>query len=101
MYIALGNYIYFTRENARDKVADMYDNMGDMAERERDRPGYTEKRRIKAYILGVKLREYKMKDEYRRLEDAFQKAGSSMLSDTKVRNIFHKIKLNESLPWEV
>lgn len=38
MYIALGNYIYFTRENARDKVADMYDNMGDMAERERARP---------------------------------------------------------------
>lgn len=38
MYIALGNYIYFTQENARDKVADMYDNMGDMAAREKEKP---------------------------------------------------------------
>ncbi len=100
MYIALGNYIYFTRDNARDKVADMYDNMGDMAAREQERPWYTQKRRIKAYILGVKLREYKMKDEYKRLEEAFHHAGSSMLSDDEVEKMFRDIRRGVPLPWE-
>ena len=57
-YISLGNYLYFHPEDARRKLQDMLDNMSDMQRMETIKPGYIEKRRIKAYILGVKLKNF-------------------------------------------
>ncbi len=55
-YISLGNYLYYRKKDAERKLRDMLDNMQRMSEMENMKPGYIEKRRIKAYILGVKLR---------------------------------------------
>jgi len=71
-FISLGNYLYFCPEDARRKLQDMLDNMSDMQRMETIKPGYIEKRRIKAYILGVKLRNFGMFEDYARLEYAFQ-----------------------------
>ncbi len=37
-YIALGNYIYFTRNDAERKLQDMLDNMSDMSAMEKIKP---------------------------------------------------------------
>lgn len=71
-YISLGNYLYFHPKDCRRKLQDMIDNMADMENMEVIKPGYIEKRRIKAYILGVKLRNFNMMDEYTQLDNAFQ-----------------------------
>ena len=55
-YISLGNYLYYRKKDAERKLRDMLDNMRRMSEMEKMKPGYIEKRRIKAYILGVKLK---------------------------------------------
>lgn len=42
----------------RRKVQDMLNNMSDMEQMEKIKPGYTETRRIKSYILWVKLKAF-------------------------------------------
>lgn len=71
-YISLGNYLYFQPKDARRKLQDMLHNMSDMKTMEIIKPGYIEKRRIKAYILGVKLKNFGMSEEYADLQAAFQ-----------------------------
>ncbi|MBP9779433.1 hypothetical protein KBD33_02280 [Candidatus Gracilibacteria bacterium] len=94
-YIALGNYLYFTKDNARWKLQDMLDNMSDMEKMEKREPGYIEKRRIKAYILGVKFKNFgNMEDEYAELENAFQKKGYTMLQDYEVLSQFRDPELH-------
>lgn len=41
-----------------------------------------------------------MKDEYKRLEEAFHRADSSMLSDDEVESMFRDIRRGAPLPWE-
>ena len=62
----------------------MIDNMADMENMEVIKPGYIEKRRIKAYILGVKLRNFNMMNEYNQLDNAFQNTWHAMYSDDEV-----------------
>lgn len=83
-YISLGNYLYFQPKDARRKLQDMLHNMSDMHAMEIKKPGYIEKRRIKAYILGVKLRNFEMTDDYEQLEYAFQWTGHRMYTDEEV-----------------
>ncbi len=83
-YIGLGNYLYFTNENAHDKLQDMIENVSDLEEMEKQKPWYTQKRRVKAYILWVKFKNYGMVSEYDELEQALQSKGTSMLTDTEV-----------------
>lgn len=83
-YVSLWNYLYFTSEDAKRKLQDMLNNMSDMAEMEKKKPGYIERRRIKAYILGVKLRNFGLKDEYAELQGAFQCAWYNMYDDAEV-----------------
>jgi hypothetical protein len=64
----------------------MLDNMRDMEEMELRKPGYKEERRIKAYILGVKLQYYGMQAEYIELQNAFHEAVTRMLTDADVIN---------------
>ncbi|NRH20952.1 hypothetical protein HOO68_02830 [Candidatus Gracilibacteria bacterium] len=87
-YISLGNYLYFRPNDARRKLQDMLDNMSDMKSMESIKPGYIERRRIKAYILGVKLKNFGMLSEYTQLEYAFQGTGYRMYTDDEVS---HKI----------
>lgn len=83
-YIALGNYLYFTKDDARRKLQDMLDNMSDMEAMEKIKPGYTEKRRVKAYILWVKLKNFGMTEEYAELLQAFENAWKAMYTDVEV-----------------
>jgi hypothetical protein len=71
-YVSLGNYLYFQPKDARRKLQDMLHNMSDMSAMEITKPGYIEKRRIKAYILGVKLKNFGMFEEYADLQAAFR-----------------------------
>ncbi len=73
-FLWLGNYCYFRPKDAKRKLQDMLHNMRDMDEMEKKKPGYIETRRIKAYILGVKLKTFGMHSEFAELEKAFQKA---------------------------
>jgi hypothetical protein len=93
-YMALGNYLYFTKDDARRKLQDMLDNISDMEEMEKRKPGYTEKRRVKAYILWVKLKNFGMMREYAELENAFQEKGSSMLKDFEVLSKYRDPELH-------
>lgn len=83
-YISLGNYLHFTKDDAKRKLQDMLNNMSDMEDMEKKKPWYIERRRIKAYILWVKLRNFWLKDEYSRLQWAFKKAGYMMYTDAEV-----------------
>lgn len=83
-YIGLWNYLFFTEYNCRDKLEDVLDNMTDMKKREETKPWSIKKRRIKAYILWIKLKNLWMMDEYSRLSKAFSDAGYTMLQDAEV-----------------
>lgn len=85
-FISTGNYLYFRPIDARRKLHDMLHNMLDMEQMEAKKPGYREKRRIKAYILGVILRNLNMTEEYAQLESAFRIAWSTMYSDEEAVN---------------
>ncbi len=57
--------------------------MRDMEAMELEKPGYIETRRIKAYILGVKLKTFGMHSEFAELEKAFQEAFQRTDFDNK------------------
>lgn len=80
-YESLAHYAFFRRKDAKRKLWDMLANMSDIVDMERRQPGYTEKRRIKAYILGVKLRNFGMEPEYAQLQKVFQRVGMRMYTD--------------------
>jgi hypothetical protein len=61
--------------------------MEDILDREEAKPGTVQKRRIKAYILGCKLKYYGMNHEYSQLAKAFIDIGSSMIRDDEVISI--------------
>lgn len=90
-YISLGNYLYFEKKDARRKLQDMLDNMWDMKIMEKRKPGYIEKRRIKAYILWVKLKNFGMDSEYSELQWAFSEAWFTMLQDSDVLSITQNV----------
>ncbi len=46
------------RNDVFRKLQDMLNNMIDMREMEKKKPGYINKRHIKAYILMVKMRNF-------------------------------------------
>lgn len=91
-YIWLGNYIFFNETDARRKLKDMFNNMSDMVEMDKKKPGYIETRRIKAYILSVKLKHFGMLDELHDLEFAFQKYWYSAMTDSEVNRKLRDIK---------
>ena len=70
--VSLAHYIYFTPQDTRRKFFDMINNMKDAWEMERMKPGYIQKRRIKAYLLSVKLRNFGLNEEFSELVRAFQ-----------------------------
>jgi len=71
-FLALANYIYFSPQDTKRKLLDMHNNMRDTWEMERLKPGYLQKRRIKAYLLSVKLKNFGMDDYLSYLVQAFQ-----------------------------
>lgn len=83
-YISLGNYLYFTEWDAKRKLRDMLHNMSDMESMEARKPGYIEKRRIKAYILWVKLKNFGLVQEFAELQKAFQDVWYQMYTDGEV-----------------
>lgn len=83
-YLWLGNYCYFKKKDVRRKLRDMLHNMRDMEWMEKKKPWYIKTRRIKAYILWVKLKSYGMDSEFSELENAFQKTWYTMLTHNTV-----------------
>lgn len=77
----------------------MIDNIRDIPEMpEGKRSLYAEKRRIKAYILGVKLRNFGMGNAYSELETAFQKVELMMYTDSEILPMFGRDTDHGSLP---
>lgn len=74
-YLGLGNYLFFTREDALRKYDDMLDNMSDMEAMERQKPGYIAVRIVKAQMLATLLQRFGLMDEYIHLEEVFSDAG--------------------------
>lgn len=95
-YRGLWNYVYMNEADLRRKVQDMLNNMSDMEQMEKIKPGYTETRRIKSYILWVKLKAFWMYDEISLLQKAFLKSNTPMLTYADVEN---KINFNDEKLW--
>lgn len=93
-FIWLGNYIFFDETAARRKLKDMTNNMLDMTEMEAKKPWYAETRRIKAYILSVKLKHYAMWHELKTLSDAFETQWQNMMTDAEMTMRIERIQGN-------
>lgn len=86
-YTSMGNYLFFEPRHCQIKLQDMLHNMLDMKEMEIKKPGYSEKRLVKAYLLGVALRKHGMWHEYNQLDHAFWMTWLQMYSDIDAINV--------------
>lgn len=94
-YIWLWNYIFFNRADTRRKTKDMVNNISDMRQMEARKSGYIETRRIKAYILMVKLKNFWMWDQLIELQEAFERQDCSPLTDAEVT-----VRLDKIAEWK-
>jgi hypothetical protein len=62
----------------------MLDNMDTIALMEKAKSGYIQTRRIKAYILWVKLKNLGMWDEYNELEATLTQQWVKMISENEL-----------------